>query len=127
VITNYPQYFASWDLPADGIFGTLSGSLLSYDQTFILPLALMAMNYRLIKHSEHPFLINMRNKWSPLATMLFVVYSSCVTIVLPQAHLVSYMAYVGTHIMVRGIRRALKERKERKRLSSVFKVNTKLK
>jgi hypothetical protein len=31
VITNYPHYFASWDLPEDGIFGTLSGSLLSYD------------------------------------------------------------------------------------------------
>ena len=115
-MSNYPQYYPQWNNPTDGVFGSLSGPLLSYDQTFILPLAVMSLTYRLLKHSEHPFLINLREKWTPLATMLFVVYSTCLSIVLPQSYLISYLAYVGTHIMVRGFRRALRERKERERL-----------
>jgi hypothetical protein len=77
----------------------------------------MALNYRLLRHSEHPFLINVRSKWSPLATALFVVYGSCLSIVLPQTYLISYMAYVGTHMVVRGVRKHIRERKERERLS----------
>lgn len=65
--------------------------------------------------------MNVRNKWSTLSTMLFVVYGSCLTIVLPQTYLISYMAFGVTHMMVRAVTRWQREKKERERLIKVFK------
>ena len=48
-VSNYPQYFQQWD--AAGVFGKLSGTVLAHDQTFILPLVVMLLNYQLLSVS----------------------------------------------------------------------------
>jgi hypothetical protein len=95
--------------------------LLSYDQTFVLPLCLMSLTYQLVRHSEHPFLINLRTRWHPVSLGLLVIYSTCLTIVLPQTYLISYMAFVSSHIAVRGLGKWLRLRQERIRMIQIFK------
>ena len=56
----------------------------SHDPTMLtLPLLVMALNFSLLERSRHPFLVNVRQRWSPMTKALLVLYGSGVAMVLP--------------------------------------------
>eukprot|EP00347_Sterkiella_histriomuscorum_P015910 403355219 len=57
-MSNYPQYYPEH-----------ISTMLQHDPTFIMPMALMLVNYLLLKNSDHPFLINIRNRWFMLQAL----------------------------------------------------------
>ena len=86
-MSNYPSIYTD--------------SLHLYDPTFILPMAFMSLNYLLLQRSDHPFLINLRNNWSPITKGLLIIYASAFSIVLPQTYLVSWIGFGMTHLVVK--------------------------
>ena len=56
-----------------------------------------------------------------MALMGLCLYGSCVSIVLPQSYLISYLAFGGTHLFIRGLGKWMKKETERKRLVGIFK------
>ena len=66
-------------------------------------------------------MINIRNRWTPMAKMLIITYLSCVSMVLPQSYVISYMAFGVTHLMVELVRRRLEERKRENIIKEIFK------
>ena len=75
----------------------------SYDATYLMPIAVMLLNYNLLKKSEHPFLVNIR-QMNPFWLQIFVLYSSGLAIVLPKTYLIGYLAYGSTHILLRTLK-----------------------
>ena len=53
--------------------------------------------------------------------MGFCLYGSCISIVLPQSYLISYLAFGGTHLLIRGMEKWIAKETERKRLVGIFK------
>ena len=92
-MANYPQHFS-----ADAALWA------SYDTTFTMPIAVMALNYLLVQKSDHPFLVNVRDRWSPLGKGFLVLYGSCMAIVLPKSYLIAYLGYGTAHLLVRTAR-----------------------
>ena len=71
-----------------------------HDPTFIFPVGIIALNYILLNNSAHPWLINIRESWTPFWKMLGMVYLSSGFIVLPQSFSIAYMSYGLTHLAV---------------------------
>ena len=55
----------------------------SHDPHFVLPAGVMILNYALIQNSTHPFLVNVRQNWSPFSKAVCVLYGSGLALVLP--------------------------------------------
>lgn len=53
--------------------------------------------------------------------MLLAVYGSCISIVLPQSFLISYMAFGTTHLILRGFNTWRRQKADRERLVNIFK------
>jgi hypothetical protein len=100
-VSNYSQYYPAWE--SSSILGGSSSTILSHDHTFVLPLAVIYLNYHLLSGSHHPFLVNITRQWSTLAKGLLVLYGSCLSIVLPQTYLISYLAFGATHLLMRKL------------------------
>ena len=77
----------------------------SHDPHFILPAAVMFLNFALLQSSSHPFLVNMRQHWAPFSKAVFLLYGSGLAMVLPQTYLISYMAFGLTHLAASHIMR----------------------
>ena len=71
LMSNYPAFFA------------FAAPWCSHDPLFVLPAFVMALNYSLLENSRHPFLINVRQNWSPFTKALAVLYGSGMALVLP--------------------------------------------
>ena len=79
----------------------------SYDPTFSFAAAIMVLNYQLLQQSRHPFLVNVRQHWSPFSKAVFVLYGSGIAMVLPQTYLISYAAFGATHLIANCFMRAV--------------------
>jgi len=73
-VQHYPQYQTA--LGAAEVF-------CNHDPTFILPALIIPLNYLMLNNSTHPFLINIREGWTPLFKLLASVYISFGFIILP--------------------------------------------
>ena len=89
---------------------------LTIDSTFILPLFLMGLNYILVQKSDHPFLINVRERWSPLTKSFCILYGSALAIVLPKTYLISYCSFGIAHLLVRSARQLYMAGTQREKL-----------
>ena len=74
-MANHPDYYT--EFIKDVAFWS------SYDPMFAMPALVMCMNYALIQNSKHPFLVNVRQHWTPFSRALFVLYGSGVAMALP--------------------------------------------
>ena len=96
LMANHPEYYT--EFVTDIAFWS------SHDPTmFTMPLLVMALNYALLQNSQHPFLINVRQRWTPFSKALCVLYGSGIALVLPQTYLISYLAFGSTHLIVNSI------------------------
>lgn len=92
LIANHPDYFSSY--LANAAFWS------SYDPTFTMPALVMGLNYALLARSKHPFLVNVRHRWTPFSKAVFILYASGISMVLPQTYLISYLAFGTSHLLV---------------------------
>ena len=97
LMANYPDYFT--EFVRDVAFWS------SYDPTFTLPAIVMGLNYALLARSRHPFLVNVRQRWTPFSKAIFVLYGSGISMVLPQTYLISYLAFGTAHLVVGELQR----------------------
>jgi hypothetical protein len=86
-------------------------------------MAVMWLNFHLLKGSTHPYLINIRENWGTISLGLTAVYGSCLAIVLPQTYLLSYLSFGATHILIRWFKHLQRAKVERDRLVKVFKFD----
>ena len=96
LMSNHVDYYT--EFVKDVVFWS------SHDPTMVtLPVLVMAMNYTLIQRSRHPFLVNVRQRWTPMSKALFVLYGSGIAMVLPQTYLISYLAFGTTHLLINSL------------------------
>ena len=86
----------------------------SYDATYLMPIAVMLLNYNLLTKSEHPFLVNIK-QMNPFWLQVLVLYSSGLAIVLPRTYLIGYLAYGSTHILLKKLRQRFNSQIEAKK------------
>lgn len=91
-MANHPEYYS--------VFMKDVAYWSSFDPSFSMPALLMIMNYTLIQNSKHPFLVNIRQNWTPFSKALCIIYGTGITMVLPQTYLISYLAFGTTHLIV---------------------------
>ena len=89
VIQHYPQYAGS--AQAVQFF-------CEHDPTFTTPVLAVILNYCILRNSEHPWLVNVREGWTPFYQLLASVYLSAAFIVLPQSFTWAYLSYGLAHL-----------------------------
>lgn len=104
LISNHPEFYT--EFLRDVSFWS------SHDPNFIMPALVMALNYALLQNSRHPFLVNVRQHWSPFGKAVCVLYGSGVAMVLPQTYLISYLTFGLTHLVVTRLLKAAQGKSE---------------
>jgi len=69
-----------------------------------MPFLAVILNYMLLNNSSHPWLVNVRQSWSPFYQLLASVYLSAALIVLPQSFTWAYLSYGFVHLLQQGTR-----------------------
>jgi hypothetical protein len=83
----------------------------TYDQYYLLPLAVSLINYLQISNSKHPYLLSINHKNNTLHRITFSFMTSLICLALPSSYLISYITFSTANLILTQIYHLIQKRK----------------